>query len=514
MRKYLMTGMAALAISAAFTSCSKETNVYNPDQPKQDIQATYEQNFIKVFGQPAANQDWGFGSGAGTRTWNVNGNQWHDGVNYNYEYDAKVTTDEKNKVFNYVNDKNNVETVNQIPYTEYWVTQIWNGNKDANATGAKAPASISYPNQNGATTTIIGGAQMDKLEIKETQSADSWIHCNNFNGADNNDWKEGGEGGRTLMTSSGTYSFRYTNSQSSYLSEKYIIVPGEKIDASLAGFYYVCFDFEKGYTDAEKAQETTYFTYVGVDNNGAEQAVQTFSIPGYYTSTNMPTDQQIKDAVNNPNYKEIKNVSVKGYLYGDKHCDGDDNYTDWIVRISPAKVKSNYDIRIIGEDLSAGEDGNDFDFNDVVFDVKFTGDNTAKICIVAAGGTLPLKVADQEVHGLFHQDTNIMINTNAADAGYPNQAYEQRDNLPTFDITLTGVKAANGKNIKIEVEKEVNGVKQWVELKANNGEPAAKIGVKPGFGYCNERQGISSKYPLFTQWVQNVDVVWYLKDAE
>lgn len=509
-----MTGMAALAISAAFTSCSKETNVYNPDQPKQDIQATYEQNFIKVFGQPAANQDWGFGSGAGTRTWNVNGNQWHDGVNYNYEYDAKVTTDEKNKVFNYVNDKNNVETVNQIPYTEYWVTQIWNGNKDANATGAKAPASISYPNQNGATTTIIGGAQMDKLEIKETQSADSWIHCNNFNGADNNDWKEGGEGGRTLMTSSGTYSFRYTNSQSSYLSEKYIIVPGEKIDASLAGFYYVCFDFEKGYTDAEKAQETTYFTYVGVDNNGAEQAVQTFSIPGYYTSTNMPTDQQIKDAVNNPNYKEIKNVSVKGYLYGDKHCDGDDNYTDWIVRISPAKVKSNYDIRIIGEDLSAGEDGNDFDFNDVVFDVKFTGDNTAKICIVAAGGTLPLKVADQEVHGLFHQDTNIMINTNAADAGYPNQAYEQRDNLPTFDITLTGVKAANGKNIKIEVEKEVNGVKQWVELKANNGEPAAKIGVKPGFGYCNERQGISSKYPLFTQWVQNVDVVWYLKDAE
>lgn len=514
MRKYLMTGMAALAICAAFTSCSKETNVYNPDQPKQDIQATYEQNFIKVFGQPAANQDWGFGSGAGTRTWNVNGNQWHDGVNYNYEYDAKVTTDEKNKVFNYVNDKNNVETVNQIPYTEYWVTQIWNGNKDANATGAKAPASISYPNQNGATTTIIGGAQMDKLEIKETQSADSWIHCNNFNGADNNDWKEGGEGGRTLMTSSGTYSFRYTNSQSSYLSEKYIIVPGEKIDASLAGFYYVCFDFEKGYTDAEKAQETTYFTYVGVDNNGAEQAVQTFSIPGYYTSTNMPTDQQIKDAVNNPNYKEIKNVSVKGYLYGDKHCDGDDNYTDWIVRISPAKVKSNYDIRIIGEDLSAGEDGNDFDFNDVVFDVKFTGDNTAKICIVAAGGTLPLRVAGQEVHGLFHQDTNIMINTNAADAGYPNQAYEQRDNLPTFDITLTGVKAANGKNIKIEVEKEVNGVKQWVELKANDGEPAAKIGVKPGFDYCNERQGISSKYPLFTQWVQNVDVVWYLKDAE
>ena len=354
---------------------------------------------------------------------------------------------------------------------------------------------------------------MDKLEIKETADGD-WIHVYNFNGADCNDWKEGGEGGRTLMTQSGTYSFRYTNSQSSYLSEKYIIVPGEKIDASLAGFYYVCFDFEKGYTDEEKAAETTYFYYTPTDNNGYDQAEQKISLSGYYDSNNIPTDA-ILSAVqqNNSNYVSIKNVSVAGYLYGDKHCDGDDNYTDWIVRISPAKVKSEYDIRIIGEDLSAGEDGNDFDFNDVVFDVKFTGDNSAKICIVAAGGTLPLKVAGHEVHAEFNQNTNIMINTNAAAAGYPNQAYEQRDNLPTFDITLTGVKAANGKNIKIEVEKEVNGQKQWVELKANDGEPAAKIGVKPGFDYCNERQGISRKYPLFTNWVQNVDVVWYEKDA-
>lgn len=504
MKKYLMTGMAALAICAAFTSCSKETNVYNPEQPKQDIQATYEQNFIKVFGQPAANQDWGFGSVAKTRGENINGNQWHDGVNYNYEYDAKVTTDEMNKVFNYVNDKNNVETVNQIPYTEYWVTQIWNGNKDENADGDKAPTSISYPDQNGAKTTIIGGAQMDKLEIKETADGD-WIHVYNFNGADCNDYKEGGEGGRTLMTQSGTYSFRYTNSQSSYLSEKYIIVPGEKIDASLAGFYYVCFDFERHYVDGE--YEETKGSYEAWNGNNY-QGGWNFSLEGHLN------EDEVKAAIGQVNGRDIQNINIKGYLYGDKHCDGDDNYTDWIVRISPAKVKSEYDIRIIGEDLSAGEDGNDFDFNDIVFDVKFTGDNTAKICIVAAGGTLPLKVAGQEVHGLFHQDTNIMINTNAADAGYPNQAYEQRDNLPTFDITLTGVKAENGKNIKIEVEKEVNGVKQWVELKANNGEPAAKIGVKPGFGYCNERQGISSKYPLFTQWVQNVDVVWYLKDAE
>lgn len=498
-----MTGMAALAISAAFTSCSKETNVYNPDQPKQDIQATYEQNFIKVFGQPAANQDWGFGSVAKTRAFDVNGNEWHT-PKYNLEYDAPVTKDEMNKVFNYVNDKNNVETVDQISFQEYWVSQIWNGKDDANADGDKAPTSISYRDQNGATTEIVGGGQMDKLMIKETADG-GWIHCNNFNGADNNDWKEGGEGGRTLMTSSGTYSFGYTNSQGSFFSTKYIIVPGAKIDESLKDFYYVCFDFERHYVDGE--YEETKGSYEAWNGNNY-QGGWNFSLPGHLN------EDEVKAAIGQVNGRDIQNIDIKGYLYGDKHCDGDDNYTDWIVRISPAKVKSNYDIRIIGEDLSAGEDGNDFDFNDVVFDVKFTGDDAATICIVACGGTLPLKVAGQEVHGLFHQDTNIMINTNAADAGYPNQAYEQRDNLPTFDIELTGVKAQKGKNIVIEVEKEVNGQKQWVELKANNGEPAAKIGVKPGFDYCNERQGISSKYPRFTQWVQNVDVVWYEKDAE
>lgn len=498
-----MTGMAALAICAAFTSCSKETNVYNPDQPKQDIQATYEQNFIKVFGQPAANQDWGFGSVAKTRAFDVNGNEWHT-PKYNLEYDAPVTKDEMNKVFNYVNDKDNVVTVDQISFQEYWVSQIWNGKDDANADGDKAPTSISYRDQNGATTEIVGGGQMDKLMIKETADG-GWIHCNNFNAADNDNYKEGGEGGRTLMTSSGTYSFGYTNSQGSFFSTKYIIVPGAKIDESLKDFYYVCFDFERHYVDGE--YEETKGSYEAWNGNNY-QGGWNFSLPGHLN------EDEVKAAIGQVNGRDIQNIDIKGYLYGDKHCDGDDNYTDWIVRISPAKVKSEYDIRIIGEDLSAGEDGNDFDFNDVVFDVKFTGDNTAKICIVAAGGTLPLRVAGQEVHGLFHQDTNIMINTNAADAGYPNQAYEQRDNLPTFDITLTGVKAANGKNIKIEVEKEVNGVKQWVELKANDGEPAAKIGVKPGFDYCNERQGISSKYPRFTQWVQNVDVVWYEKDAE
>ena len=66
MKKYLMSGIAAIAIAAAFTSCSKSTNLYDEGAVQQkEIQKTensYSANFIKKYGQPAADQDWGFGS--------------------------------------------------------------------------------------------------------------------------------------------------------------------------------------------------------------------------------------------------------------------------------------------------------------------------------------------------------------------------------------------------------------------------------------------------------------------
>jgi hypothetical protein len=508
MRKYLMTGVAAIAFCAAFTSCSKSEELYDAGQITKNEAAQIEENynraFIATFGQPAANQDWGFGSGAGTRTWNVEGNLWHDPAYYNLEYDAKVTTAEKNLVFNYVNNPTNVRTVDQISFTKYWVAQIWNGNKDKNAENEKAPVSISYPNQNGATEEIIGGAQMDKLEIKEKQSADSWIHCNNFNAADNKDWKEDGEGGRTLMWESGTYSFRYTNSHDSYLSEKYIIVPGSYIDASLADFYYVCFDYERGYTDAEKANEKTYISFIAKDNNGYEQAEQTVTFDGYYTSANMPSDEQILTAFGNPNYTSISSKSIKGYLYGDKHCDGDGNYTDWIVRISPARVvtTTTYVDRIIAEDLNAQAPdsertddwtvGSDWDFNDVVFDVRYEGTTKAYVKIVGAGGVYPLYVAGEEVHKRLGQS--------GPDS---NGLYKIQNSGTSEEFEVTGINSSNhGKDIRVTVvRKSSTGEDIIKELKAEVGKPAAKIRVNPTFEPCAERQDIRDKYPYFGDWV-------------
>ena len=72
-----MSGIAAIAVCAAFTSCSKNNDVYQGPQPQQQtneekIISSYQTAFENAFGKPAANQDWGlakYGSlpKAGTR---------------------------------------------------------------------------------------------------------------------------------------------------------------------------------------------------------------------------------------------------------------------------------------------------------------------------------------------------------------------------------------------------------------------------------------------------------------
>lgn len=98
----------------------------------------------------------------------------------------------------------------------------------------------------------------------------------------------------------------------------------------------------------------------------------------------------------------------KGDSYGDGH------FSNWIIKISPATLAPDPDpvppypvTRVMCEDL-----GNsfDFDFNDVVFDVKHEGTSapyTAVINLQAAGGTLPIYV------GLTPEDLNT--------AGYKEQ---------------------------------------------------------------------------------------------
>ena len=223
------------------------------------------------------------------------------------------------------------------------------------------------------------------------------------------------------------------------------------------------------------------------------------------------------------NLAKINELVGDGYLPVDgsalktwaKWADSDGYYSDWIVTLTEAKKISDtgnpeveYETRIIGEDLTPGE--TDWDFNDVVFAVEFSG-TTANCTLLAAGGTLPLRIytvanetnPDQnyvEVHDLFGVATNVMVNTGGISTTV--------DKKPTF--TVTGVNPSlRGKDIIIKVDKGTNGQSNWVELTAVQGEPAAKLAVGKGFNMCIERQNINQIYTRFTDWVSNPQIIWY-----
>lgn len=175
-------------------------------------------------------------------------------------------------------------------------------------------------------------------------------------------------------------------------------------------------------------------------------------------------------------------------------------------------IDSGNDIRIMVEDLSADEDG-DFDFNDVVFDVKFTSATTADVTLLAAGGTLPLTVAGQEVHAKFgNYSTNTMINTNAAavaakaNAAAGKNLYAAVDNVAPVTFQVTGInRDNNGNDIVVKVQK--NG--EWYTIEAKKGKPAAKFGCDPKVKYVGEQVSFKTVYDKFTGWVQNKNVQWY-----
>ncbi len=202
-------------------------------------------------------------------------------------------------------------------------------------------------------------------------------------------------------------------------------------------------------------------------------------------------------------------------------------------------------VRVVAEDLTASA-GNDFDFNDVVFDVELKDNNVVYVYVRAAGGTLPLYLGEDdeavEVHGLFGQDTGIMINTGGTTKGYANCI----DNLAPKGISLRNPLAGQAdatnvrqvaKAIKVTVIKKVNGTSTPCLLKAEQGEATAKLCVGTDYQYTEggktypcltERTDIKGqfkympennhphkgegKFPLYVQKIFGDD--WYRSDAE
>ena len=180
-----MTGVAALAICAAFTSCSKSDELYDQGvvdgQIKESVNEQYAAAFEKAFGKVGPNVDWGFGSGAGTRGLSdkTAGADKNRGLwaatddNYNLLVPTPLTSDQRLRVRAYFQAHPNLSW--QAPtMTNYFVQQVYKGNP----TTKGAYSDEEYPQGNG--NTVKSSDHMNKLTVGTSNE-----HVLDFNNGDN-----------------------------------------------------------------------------------------------------------------------------------------------------------------------------------------------------------------------------------------------------------------------------------------------------------------------------------------
>ena len=205
-------------------------------------------------------------------------------------------------------------------------------------------------------------------------------------------------------------------------------------------------------------------------------------------------------------YYPIEGSNLTKWVKPEGGADG--YYSDWIVTLSEAQPidipdEEEYDYRVMAEDLSTNEKS-DFDFNDVVFDVKYVSSTIAKVKVRAAGGVYPIRIAgndNYEVHALLGGGMT-MLNTYA---GHHNDLTAQVIEVSgSFGSSAEDAQFKAGVGaIKIEVSKD--GSKTWTELTAPTGKAASKIGVPVDVDWCDEFQDIDEKWGAgaFAAWVGN-----------
>lgn len=604
MKKYLIMGVAALSMCTAFTSCSHDVDILSPEelnaQQAQKVIKTYEQAFINTFGEPAPDQDWGFGSSSAasrTRGNYANANEWGapEGVKpqSGWKVPPVLTAGQILRVTRYFQTHPDLG-YNDPGWENFFVQQVYKGHDNV-LSGYSPEIYRSAATKATEAANLVASNEMDHLTAGATD------HINNFNGGDAGvkTVLETGQpiGGKShddkinLMVNSTTVDFMYWNSDGSIghgkpyvalvsasvidewgdrerigekvysaewnrsflgcdyelrigddryagtnlkLSEQNVaqglLVDGEYVEGFPEGDY-IYNGSPVRYLLSDQNQYGGDFVELGEDDLAFECRGDRYDDEGNVIASNDLLGKALNtakiDEMLAADYLPVSGSGLKKWVKLQAVADG--YYSDWIVTLTeatkqdstpdpdpdpdpdPTPEPSDGDLRIIAEDLTATT-ANDFDFNDIVFDVYFG--SPAHIVVQAAGGTLPLRIkvsssadssseeanADgwREVHDIFGQPTNIMINTQA-ERRYPGRG----TSCSSVSVPLDYVVNSNNdaKNITIEVQKTINGQRQWVELGASTGVPAAKIAVGCDFNWCKERVEIEGQYPNFKDWV-------------
>lgn len=343
MRKYLMTGLAAVALSGLFSSCSKDIETGEENTVEFNILQTYEDAFVTRFGQPSEDQDWGFGTFvAGTRGTFSNGNEWaaNDRADCMYRVPPKLTDDQIKIVRIYFQSVQDPD-YDDPGWTNYFIQQVYKGGSNP------GPNSTEKYKAADNNTDIIGSDHMDHLAAINGDFVD---HNKNFNNGDCGEYGnvldyEGtltrvdatypvnsGDDHRhadkiNLMTNSTTASFGYYNSNSSIRRTEYTgLVSWSTIKtwANANGHYgeadclddgwnrsFMGFDFEM-LVDEEVYSYTKY----DADGNVVYSNEYHHKVPNYF-SVELPNGNE--DVWNGTTYVKANTVGeVVTDAYGNK----------------------------------------------------------------------------------------------------------------------------------------------------------------------------------------------------
>jgi len=188
MKKYLMTGVAALAFAATFTSCSK-TDLYDENKVNEEKEATvnekYAAAFEKAFGKVGANVDWGFSSKAATRAnsgenypatsghINANANEWAASTTGDnpktyggWIVPDPLTPEQKERVAAYFKANPDLE-YKDPEWRHFFVQNVYKGTNSVKAAGG------STYTTNNMTDLYVGPNKDEDLKINNFSQGDA-----------------------------------------------------------------------------------------------------------------------------------------------------------------------------------------------------------------------------------------------------------------------------------------------------------------------------------------------------
>ena len=150
-----MTGIAAVAMCAAFTSCSHDMD-FEATTAEELEMTKYESVFERRFGQPAEDQDWGYSKFAYkvTRADQVDRNNSGNYIDVNgnlWESCPSLGATEEEDVVRYVSQLTTYPKNAPTGLENYFVTQVHCGTE-------------TYTNGDGSAG-ILGSAHMNHLQI-------------------------------------------------------------------------------------------------------------------------------------------------------------------------------------------------------------------------------------------------------------------------------------------------------------------------------------------------------------